>query len=46
MNNSSGMAVVDPIDKLEEEEFDLVSGDGVFMFGHILLHIIVKEIKN
>ena len=40
------MAIVDSIDKLEEEELDLISGDSVLMLRHILLHIIVKEIKN
>lgn len=33
MNDSAGVAIIDTIDKLIEEELDLVGSDGVFVLG-------------
>ena len=46
MDDSSGVAVVDATDELEEEEFDLVGGDSCFMFRHIFLHVVVEEVED
>ena len=46
MNNSSGVAVVNAIDKLKNEEFDLVISNCVFILRHVLFKVIVNEFKH
>ncbi len=46
MNNSSGVAVVNAIDKLKNKEFDLVISNCVFILGHVLFKVIVDKLKH
>lgn len=41
MDDSPGMAVIETIDKLEKEQFDLIGSYGLFELGQIFFEIIV-----
>ena len=46
MDDPPGMAVVDPIDKLVEEQFQLIRADSMFMLRHVFLQIVIDEVKD
>jgi hypothetical protein len=46
MHDSAGMAVVDAVAELVEEELDLVGGHGMFVLTQVFLHVVVDEFKN
>lgn len=46
VDNSAGVAIVEPITELIEEEFDLIGGHGGLVLTHILLKVIVDQLEN
>ena len=46
MDDSPGVAIVNPIDELIKEKFDLILRDGVLVLRHIFLEIVVNILKN
>lgn len=46
VDDASGVAVVDAVDELEEEEFDLVGGHGVLVLTQVFLHVIFHDFKD
>jgi hypothetical protein len=46
MDNPSGMAVIESIAELIDEQFDLVGCHGGFVLAHVFFEIIVDQFKN
>lgn len=46
VDDASGVAVVDAVDELEEEELDLVRGHGVLVLTQIFLHVVLHDFKD
>ena len=46
MDDSPGVAIVNPIDELIKEKLDLILRDGVLVLRHIFLEIVVNILKD
>lgn len=46
MDDSSGVAVVDAVAELIEEQFDLILTHSMFVFTKVLFHIVVDKLKD
>ena len=46
MDNPSGVAVVDAVAELVDEEFGLVGAEGVLVLLHVLLEVVIYKFKD